>query len=135
MAAKSTGRKSGGRPGSSQSRHPFVCGAHFVGPGRVMLQSEDTLSSSELSRPTATARANVEAPAELPATSGVMPPFSLRWRTMLAVPIAALVTLGIHLLISKNASPVETRSYALLSGQIIAVSFALIAAQRFWIGL
>jgi sulfonate transport system permease protein len=100
-----------------------------------MLQSEDTVSSSELSRPAAAATANVGPPAQLLAPGRVVSPFNLRWRTMLAVPVAAAVTLAIHLLISKNASPVETRSYALLFGEIIAVSFALTAAQRFWIGL
>ena len=100
-----------------------------------MLQSENTPGSSELSRPATVAMANAEAPAEPPARNGIMSPFHLRWGTMLAVPIAALVTLGIHLLISKNASPVETRSYALLFGEIVAVSFALIAAQWFWVGL
>lgn len=50
----------------------------------------------------------------------------------LAVPIAAAVTFGIHLLFSKNSPPVETRSYALLFWEILAVSFVLAVAQRFW---
>jgi NitT/TauT family transport system permease protein len=62
-------------------------------------------------------------------------PPQLRWRTMLAVPIAALVTLGIHWSISKNESPVEARSYALFFWEVIGVSFALIVAQRFWVAL
>jgi NitT/TauT family transport system permease protein len=59
----------------------------------------------------------------------------LRWRTLLAVPIAALVTLGTHFLFSAKETPVETHSYALLYWEIIAVSVLLIVAQNFWLGL
>ena len=54
---------------------------------------------------------------------------------MLAVPIAALVTLAIHWSVAKNESPAEARSYALFFWQVIGVSFALMAIQRFWVGL
>jgi NitT/TauT family transport system permease protein len=50
----------------------------------------------------------------------------------LAVPFAALVTFGIHWWLSKNAPPPETRSYTLLFWEILAVSFGLAVAQRFW---
>jgi NitT/TauT family transport system permease protein len=99
-----------------------------------MLQSEDTVGSSELSRPADPATSSVETRAGIASKRSVAS-FRLRWRTMLAVPIAALITLGIHLALVRSSSPVETRSYALLFGQIIGVSFLLIAAQRFWFGL
>jgi NitT/TauT family transport system permease protein len=53
----------------------------------------------------------------------------------LAVPFAALVTFGIHLLFSKAAPPMETRSYMLLFWEILGVSIILAIAQYFWIGL
>jgi NitT/TauT family transport system permease protein len=50
----------------------------------------------------------------------------------LAVPVASLITFGIHLLFSKNAPPVETHSYMLLFWEILGVSIVLAIAQRFW---
>ena len=50
----------------------------------------------------------------------------------LAVPVAALVTFGIHLLISRNAPPLETHSYMLLFWEILGVSIVLAIAQSFW---
>jgi len=99
-----------------------------------MLQSEEVVGSSVLSRPADPAKASADAQSQLVAKRGVAP-FKLRWRTMLAVPIAALVTLGVHLALAKNSSPVETRSYSLLFGEIVGVSFLLMAGQRFWFGL
>lgn len=99
-----------------------------------MLQSEEIVGSSALRQSADPAGSTADAPSQFTEKRGVAP-FKLRWRTMLAVPIAAFVTLGIHLALAKNSPPVETRSYALLFGEIIAVSFALMATQRFWIGL
>src|SRR6266480_4509070 len=59
----------------------------------------------------------------------------LGWRAQLAVPLAALVALAIHLLFSKNAPAVETHSYALFFYEIIGVSAVLAIAQRFWMPL
>ena len=53
----------------------------------------------------------------------------------LAVPIAAFVTFGIHLLLSKNAPPLETHSYMLLFWETLGVSIVLAIAQRFWTAL
>jgi NitT/TauT family transport system permease protein len=100
-----------------------------------MLQSEEIVSSSALDRPADPATVPVETQTEIGATNSASSSFNLRWRTMLAVPIAALVTLGIHFLISKSESPIETRSFVLLFGEIVGVSFALMVAQRFWIGV
>ncbi|MBO0696729.1 MAG: ABC transporter permease, partial [Verrucomicrobia bacterium] len=50
----------------------------------------------------------------------------------LAVPFAALVTFGIHGLVSKNAPLLETHSYRLLFWEIVGVSIVLSVAQIFW---
>jgi NitT/TauT family transport system permease protein len=59
---------------------------------------------------------------------------TLPWPMQLAVPVAALVAFGIHLLISRNAPPLETHSYMLLFWEILGVSIFLAIAQSFWIG-
>src|SRR6266705_430903 len=56
----------------------------------------------------------------------------LGWRAQLAVPLAALVALAIHLLFLKSAAAVETHSYTLFICEIVAVSIVLAIAQRFW---
>ena len=57
------------------------------------------------------------------------------WRTLLALPIASAVAIGVHLLVSNNGPLVEGRSYLMLLGFFL--SFALVAAavQAFWPGL
>lgn len=50
----------------------------------------------------------------------------------LAVPVAAFFTFGIHLLISRNAPPLEAHSYTLLFWEILGVSIVLAIAQSFW---
>src|SRR5207244_4243229 len=59
----------------------------------------------------------------------------LPWPMQLAVPLAALVTFGMHLLLSQNAPPLETHSYMLLFWEILGVSIVLSIAQRFWTAL
>src|SRR5947207_5562165 len=59
----------------------------------------------------------------------------LGWRAQLAVPLAALLALAIHLLFSKRAPAVETHSYTLLFYEIVGVSIVLSIAQRFWMPL
>src|SRR5207249_7505033 len=56
----------------------------------------------------------------------------LGWPARLAVPLAALVSLAIHLLFSKRAPAVETHSYTLFFYEIVGVSIVLSIAQRFW---
>jgi NitT/TauT family transport system permease protein len=53
----------------------------------------------------------------------------------LAVPLAAVVTFGIHPVFSKNAPTLETHSYMLLFWEILGVSVVLAVAQYFWTGL
>ncbi len=58
--------------------------------------------------------------------------FTMPWPMPLAVPTAAVITFGSHLLFEKNAPPLETRSYWLLFWEILGVSLGLAVAQRFW---
>lgn len=60
---------------------------------------------------------------------------ALPWPMQLAVPVASLITFGIHFLLSKHASPVETHSYMLLFWEILGVSIFLSIAQSFSTGL
>jgi len=60
---------------------------------------------------------------------------TLPWPMQLAVPLAALVTFGIHFLLSKNAPPLEAHSYRLLFLEIVGVSIVLAVAQIFWTAL
>ena len=60
---------------------------------------------------------------------------ALPWPIQLAVPVASLITFGIHLLFSKKWPPLETRSYVLLFWEILGVSIVLSIAQSFWAGL
>src|SRR5262245_34505413 len=56
----------------------------------------------------------------------------LPWPMQLAVPGAAFVTFGTHLLIAQKAQPLETRSYILLFWEIFGVSIVLAITQKFW---
>ena len=53
----------------------------------------------------------------------------------LAVPVASLITFGIHLLFSKKAPPLETHSYMLLFWEILGVSIVLAIAAKFLAGI
>jgi NitT/TauT family transport system permease protein len=102
-----------------------------------MLQSEDVVGREKIGGPAATPQ-SITAGAE-PESDAIRPIAApvpkLRWRTQLAVPIAALVALGVHLLFSAKTSATETRSYSLLIWEIVAVSIVLCIAQPFWPGL
>src|SRR5206468_2209340 len=56
----------------------------------------------------------------------------LPWPMQLPVPVASLITFGIHLLLSKQSPPLETHSYMLLFWEILGVSILLAIAQSFW---
>jgi sulfonate transport system permease protein len=58
-------------------------------------------------------------------------PSTLPWPMQFAVPAAAVVTFGIHLLFSQTAPRTETHSYMLLFWEILGVSILLAIAQRF----
>jgi sulfonate transport system permease protein len=99
-----------------------------------MLQGEEVVGRPEVSRPQSpTSLVSVETQtldAARPATTA-----TLRWPTITAVPIAALVAVGIHFLFSSKETPVETHSYALLYWEIVGVSIVLAITQRYWPGL
>jgi NitT/TauT family transport system permease protein len=73
----------------------------------------------------------MEAQEDLVPTAVVEPPSVLRWRTMLAVPLAAVIALAIHMLFAKREQPLETHSYRLLFIEVIAVAVVLAFARRF----
>jgi NitT/TauT family transport system permease protein len=74
----------------------------------------------------------MEAQEDLIPTVEVEPASVLRWRTILAVPLAAAFALGLHFLIAKNEPPIETHSYRLLFGEVIAVAIVLALMRRFF---
>jgi NitT/TauT family transport system permease protein len=59
----------------------------------------------------------------------------LRARTLLAAPLAALFALAVHLLVSKSEPAVDTRSYSVFLGVILAASLVAAAVQPLWSGL
>ena len=97
-----------------------------------MLQEETTGRPKVSSAKSTTELPPARAHGTLNATQRRQGLSELSWRAQLAVPLAALVALVIHLLFSKSAPPVETHSYALFFYEIIGVSAVLAIAQRFW---
>jgi NitT/TauT family transport system permease protein len=77
----------------------------------------------------------MEAQEDLVPTTVVEPPSVLRWRTMLAVPLAAAIAFAVHLLIAKQEAPLEMHSYRLLFAEVIGVSIVLALLRRFSPGL
>src|SRR5437764_388220 len=73
----------------------------------------------------------MEAQEDLVPTTVVEPPSVLRWRTMLAVPLAAAIAFAVHMLMAKQEVPLETHSYRLLFFEIIGVSIVLALLRRF----
>src|ERR1043165_4712662 len=52
-----------------------------------------------------------------------------RWRTWLPVPLATLICLAVHSLVSKTEPPMETRSYFVFLWNFLAVALLLAIAQ------
>jgi len=101
-----------------------------------MLQGEEVTGRPEVdARATRDQIGTVSPSPENRPRDTIAPAFRLRWRTQLAVPVAALLSLSVHLLFAERESAVETHSYALFFYEVIAVSVALMIAQRFSIGL
>ena len=59
----------------------------------------------------------------------------LPWRTLLAVPVATALALGLHLLVSRNELPLETRYYSIFLVSFFGASVAAAVVQRWWAGL
>jgi NitT/TauT family transport system permease protein len=62
-------------------------------------------------------------------------PDVLRGRTLLSVPLAALLSLGIHVLISGNEPAPDTRSFTLFLSCVLGGSLGAVLVQPFWPGL
>src|SRR5947209_10033664 len=73
----------------------------------------------------------MEAQEDLIPIAPVEPPSVLRWRTMLAVPLAAAFALALHMSIAKNEPVLETHSYRLLFLEIIGVAIVLALLRQF----
>jgi len=73
----------------------------------------------------------MEAQEDLVSTEPAEPASILRWRTMLAVPLAAVVALGVHFFIANHEPPLEAHSYRLLFGEVIGVAIVLALMRRF----
>ncbi len=73
----------------------------------------------------------MEAQEDLVPTVVIEPPSVLRWRTMLAVPLAAAFALSLHIFIARNEPPLEAHSYRLLFVQVVGVSIVLALLRRF----
>jgi NitT/TauT family transport system permease protein len=67
--------------------------------------------------------------ARSPVTTG------LRLRRLLSLPVATLIALVVHLLVSKNEAPVDTRSYSIFLSAILGASIVAVAVQSLWPGL
>jgi NitT/TauT family transport system permease protein len=59
----------------------------------------------------------------------------LKARILLAAPLATLIALAVHLLVSKNEPAADTHSYTVFLGVIFVASLAAAAAQPLWPGL
>ena len=99
-----------------------------------MLQSEEAVSRAEVTPPPPADASPPVTVQTADATASTQIP-RLRWRTITAVPIAALVAVGVHFSFSSRESPVDTHSYALLYWEIIGVSIVLAVMQQFSAGL
>ncbi len=59
----------------------------------------------------------------------------LRLLTLLAIPLAALVGMGVHGAVSRQEPVLDTHTYWILLGAFLAASVGLGVMQRFWLGL
>jgi NitT/TauT family transport system permease protein len=59
----------------------------------------------------------------------------LRVRTLVALPMATLIALAVHLFVSKTEPVADTRSYSVFLGIVLGASLLAAAAQPFWSSL
>jgi NitT/TauT family transport system permease protein len=59
----------------------------------------------------------------------------LKARTILAVPVATIIALGVHFASSKSQNSIESRSYAIFLGGVLGIFLAFAVIQRAWRGL
>ena len=72
---------------------------------------------------------------DTPATRNALHRPNVRLRTLLAVPAAGAIALGIHLSVASNELAAETQSYSIFLAIVLAASLALLALQPFSDGL
>ncbi|MEY2562130.1 MAG: sulfonate transport system permease protein [Verrucomicrobiota bacterium] len=65
----------------------------------------------------------------------VAPIIRLRLRTLLAVPVATAIALGLHRFFSQKELPAETRSYTLLLSGVLGAGLVMTLVQLWWPGL
>lgn len=65
----------------------------------------------------------------------VSPAPKIKLATLLSLPLGSLVALSVHLLVSKNEPPADTRSFTILLGSVLATSLVATGFQAFWPGL
>ena len=63
------------------------------------------------------------------------PPDRLPWRTLAALPLASGLAMAVHFFTSKKEPPVETHSYSLFLGGVLALAIFIATVQPFWPGL
>jgi NitT/TauT family transport system permease protein len=56
----------------------------------------------------------------------------MRWRTLAALPVAALISLGVHLAIAKEEPATQTASYTVFLGTVLGLSIAAAVLQLAW---
>lgn len=102
---------------------------------RASKQSGKEVSASTELEPPAVVKADVD---QKPVASGAedkqrISPIKLR--TVMALPIAAVVALVVHLLASKKELPVETQSYTIFLSIVLGGALLTTVGQAFWAGL
>src|SRR5207302_8493415 len=96
-----------------------------------MLQEEIT-GHPEISPPKSTTQLpSAPTHPDIDAIQGMEDESELGWPPQLAVPVAALVALAIHLRFSKSPPVAETHSYTLFVYEIVAVWLVLAIEPRF----
>src|SRR2546421_53077 len=119
MASIAPGRTGRRRPGFPRLDHPPICHDESL---RRLLRC---LPSPE--PPMNTALVEIKEPVQAPAATGKRtravsrasaPSETPRLRTLLALPVATLIALAVHLLISKNEPAIDTRSYSVFLGTL-----------------
>jgi NitT/TauT family transport system permease protein len=73
------------------------------------------------------------APAAVQSVRPVPP--ALRWRTLLSLPVATLIAVAVHWVVSKNEPPVDTRSWSIFLGILLGGSIVTTLVQSVWPGL
>lgn len=69
------------------------------------------------------------------AARSVLRASSMPWRILLALPIAAAIALGVHLVLASKILPPEAQSYSILLGTVLVLSIVGAALQGLWAGL